>query len=480
MLARHILGYIPSLVVPALSSFAAIYCFTRLMSTDEYGYYALVLSAMTLLNAVFFYWLQVSIPRLMPQAEREGKPESLKMTSYASYGFMSFLLVIGALVLIGFIPDEHMQMVAWLAVPMALARGALNMNQAFHRSALNIKRYNLLECGQALLGLLIGLALVYFFDMGVAGAILGMVAGMAIMLLVDIRVMLTLMPSRFDREMLHEFFHFGWPLVMSFALGFVISSSDRFLIEHFRDASEVGIYAAGYSLMDRIATIVFMIVATASFPLTVHKLETEGEQAAREQTYNNGVALLILALPACAGLVLTTEQLSAVLIGGEFRAGAIQVMPWVAASALFNGMSLHYFDHAFHLAKKPLLLTLTQGPVALFNVTANLILVPKYGYMGAAYSTAASYLLQMSMSVLVGRRVFKINFPFKPALKITACVMLMSLALESLTFSADLTGLILMVIIGGGVYGAGLLAFNVMNIRSRLAEIKDRRRKAAS
>lgn len=480
MLARHIVSYIPSLVIPAVASFAAIFCFTRLMSTEEYGYYSLVLSTMTLLNAVFFYWLQVSIPRLMPQAEREGKPESLKVTSYISYGFMSFLLVIGSLVLIGFITDEHMRHVAWLAVPMALARGALNMNQAYHRSTLNIKRYNLLECGQAILGLGIGLGLVYFLDMGMTGAILGMIAGMVIMLMLDARMLIALMPSRFDREILAEFVRFGWPLVMSFALGFIISSSNRFLIEYYRDAGEVGIYAAGYSLMDRIATIIFMIVATASFPLTVHKLEHEGEEAARQQTYNNGVALLILALPACAGLVLTTEQLSAVLIGEEFRAGAIQVMPWVAASALFNGMSIHYFDHAFHLAKKPLLLTLTQGPVALFNVAANLILIPKYGYMGAAYTTAASYMLQMAMSVFVGRRVFRIRFPIKPAVQIAGCVALMSLALVSFTFPANLVGLTLMVIVGGGVYGAGLLALNVMNIRSRLSELKGRFRSTAS
>lgn len=480
MLARHILGYIPSLVVPAIASFAAIYCFTRLMSTEEYGYYALVLSTMTLLNAVFFYWLQVSIPRLMPQATREGKPDALKMTSYAAYGFMSFLLVMGSLVLIGFIPNANMQYVAWLAVPLALARAALNMNQAFHRSALNIKRYNLLECGQSILGLGIGLFMVYFWHLGVMGAIIGMVAGMVIMLVVDIGVLLKLRPSRFDREILRDFIQFGWPLVMSFALGFIISSSDRYLIEHFRDAGEVGIYAAGYSLMDRIATIVFMIVATASFPLTVHKLEQEGEESARQQTYNNGVALLVLALPACAGLVLTTEQLAAVLIGEEFRAGAIQVMPWVAASALFNGMSLHYFDHAFHLAKKPLLLTLTQGPVAAFNITANLILIPKYGYMGAAYSTAASYLLQMTMSVLVGRRVFKISFPFKPAVQIALSVALMAAALEAFSFPADMIGLVLMVMLGGAVYATGILAFNVMGIRQKTIGFIARLRQAAS
>ncbi|MFO1242190.1 MAG: oligosaccharide flippase family protein [Rickettsiales bacterium] len=474
MLARHVLGYIPSLVIPALSSFVAIYCYTRLMEPDEYGYYALALSAMTLLNAVFFYWLQVSIPRLMPQAVREGKSEALKVTSYVAHGIMSFLLAMLTFLIIGFIPGPGMQMVAWLAVPLALARAALNMNQAFHRSALDFKRYNLLECGQALLGLIIGLVLVYYFELGVVGAILGMVIGMMVMLMVDIKVLTALTIRQFDREQLREITRFGWPLVLSFGLSFLISTSDRFIIEHFRDASEVGIYAAGYSLMDRIATIVFMIVATPSFPLTVHKLEQEGVEAAREQTYHNGVAILVLALPACAGLMLTTHHLAELLIGEDFRSGAALVMPWIAASALFNGMTLHYFDHAFHLAKKPLFFMLTQGPVAIFNVMANLIIIPKLGYMGAAYSTTASYMLLMFMSITIGRIVFKIRFPFKPAFQIFCSVILMAAVLELFTFPVNMLGLTIMVFLGGVTYGAGLLLFNVMSIRQKLPEIAHR------
>ena len=72
MLAKHVIGYLPSLVVPALTAFAAIYCYTRLLTPREFGQYALALNSMTLLNAVFFYWLQTALPRLIPQAAKES------------------------------------------------------------------------------------------------------------------------------------------------------------------------------------------------------------------------------------------------------------------------------------------------------------------------------------------------------------------------------------------------------------------------
>ena len=68
-----------------------------------------------------------------------------------------------------------MKQVTWLAVPLALAASLLNMNQAFRRSALDFSRYNLIECGQAMLGLAAGLLLTRLLRMGNLGAVVGMV-----------------------------------------------------------------------------------------------------------------------------------------------------------------------------------------------------------------------------------------------------------------------------------------------------------------
>lgn len=471
MLARHIIGYMPSLAVPAATSFISIFCYTRLLTTGEYGHYALTLSGMTLINLVFFYWLQMSLTRLMPQAIHDGYASQLRATSLIAFAAIGAVLIACVALLTGLIPLGDLAQVAWLAVPLALARSLLNLNQTFHRSNLDFKRYNIVECGQSVLGLGLGLALVWFFHLGNNGAIIGMIIGMSCMTLVDRRELLSLSLASFSRPLLMDIVRFGLPMALSCGLAFIISSSDRFLIEHFRSAAEVGIYAAGYSLMDRIMQTIFMVVATPSFPLLVHKLEHEGVEAARAQTYQNGVAALALALPACAGLILVMHPLASVLIGSDFRDGALQVMPWIALSTLLSGLSAHYFDHAFFLAKKPRLLLYTQGPAALLNLALNLIWIPQYGYLGAAYSTTLSYALLMTLSICIGRRIFAIRFPFKPALQIAGAVALMAAALKAFSFPDTLPGLIAMLLIGGAVYALAILAFNVMDARRRLLRL---------
>jgi len=248
-------------------------------------------------------------------------------------------------------------------------------------------------------------------------------------------------------------------------LAFMITNADRFMINYFNGMEAVGIYVAGYAIIDRIGQMLFMAVAMPSFSLTIHKLEQDGFDAARQQTYHAGVAVLALAIPACAGLILTAPQIAAVFIGPEFREGAVKVMPWIALSTFFNGLATHYFDHAFHLAKKPRLLLWTQGPGAALNILLNVLLIPRFGYIGAAYATLASYSLLLLLSITLGRRVFPMHFPVVPGLQITAATALMAGTIVMVAFPPTLIGLLGTVIVGGTVYGTAFLGFNVFDAR---------------
>jgi len=427
---------------------------------------------MTLLNAVFFYWLQVSVPRLIPEYERNEKLESLKTTTYIAHGLMSLIMLCGVISLeflfpISSIPSE----VIWLSLALAFVRALLNMNQAFHKSLLNFKKYNILECGQAVLGLVIGVILVYCFNMGVAGAIYGMVAAIAIMLLTDIKIITTIIFRKFSYNELVQIFRLGWPLVLTFALGFIVSSSDRFILGHYCGADDLGVYAAGYNLADRIMTLVFMLVATPSFPLTIHKLENEGHDSANRQVFRNGEVLALLAIPAAGGLIMAAPQLAEILVGEDFRSGVREILPWITVSSFLNGITSHYFYYAFHLAKRPKLFLVAQLPIAVINIILNVILIQKYDYMGAVYSTVISYFLLMVMSIILGRLTFKITFPVKTPLYTACAVLVMCMALRTIDFSLDVKGLIEMVIVGFIAYISTMLLFNVMSLRTELVRL---------
>ncbi|MDR3448278.1 MAG: GNAT family N-acetyltransferase [Alphaproteobacteria bacterium] len=461
------LGYAPSLVVTGIVSLASLSLFTDFLTRAQFGQYALAITAMTMLVGVFFSWSQSAASRLTPQAVREGTEAKLYATLYAASAACALGVLAVAAFLIAFFPLGDWHLAAWFAPPLAILRAFLNINQSIHRNFIRITRYNIIEIGQSLVGLGTALALIILLHRGASGPVLGMLIGLALMTLFDWRMFTRIHWRDFDRKMFGEVAHFGLPFVANYAFSFILAGSDRFIIELQRGSDQVGIYSAGYAFPDRIGQYLFMAVATASLPLTVRRLEQEGVEAARDQTYTNGIAVLALAVPACIGMLLVNRQIAATFIGEAFRDGAIQVMPWITCAAILNGIAAHYFDHAFLLAKKTRLFFYTLGPAALLNLGVNWFwAIPHFGYMGAAYTTLASYALYLFLSIVIGRRAFPIKFPFKPALQIAFSAGLMAFILSAFDFPESWLGLGLMIAIGAAVYGAGLLAFDVMGMRS--------------
>ena len=51
-LLRHLAGYLPVNIASAIAAFGGVYVFTRLLDADEYGRYALMVSAMALIHTL--------------------------------------------------------------------------------------------------------------------------------------------------------------------------------------------------------------------------------------------------------------------------------------------------------------------------------------------------------------------------------------------------------------------------------------------
>ncbi len=78
----------------------------------------------------------------------------------------------------------------------------------------------------------------------------------------------------------------------------------------------------------------------------------------------------------------------------------IRLIPVIMVGAYWF-MLYTLFSVAEQYDKRPIFLTMATFIAALFNITANLILIPQYGYEIAAWTTVASYVLMYGMHLLV-------------------------------------------------------------------------------
>ena len=253
------------------------------------------------------------------------------------------------------------------------------------------------------------------------------------------------------------------------ATSVVLQNSDRFLLGSLAGAGVLGIFAVAYNLVERPTTLICSAISTATFPLVVQVLENEGREAARLQAGRNGIALLLVALPACVGLALTADYVAASLVGPAFRSGVAALLPIMSFTALARGLRAHFIDHAFHLSGRPLLMLWTYGPATVAN-TSNLYVVPRYGMMGAAWTAPrfASAYSSSALSVSSASLSSRSGCLRRPGGRLRLRSDTDDHMLASIRFPMNWVGLFEAVATGGTCYAVSAIALNVGEARSIL------------
>ena len=147
------------------------------------------------------------------------------------------------------------------------------------------------------------------------------------------------------------------------------------------------------------------IINTAAYPLAVNAMVQGGKDAARKQLEQNGQLIIAAAFTGCAGLIALNPYLVNIMIGEEFRAASLAILPWVAAAAAIAGIKAYHFDLAFQLSYKSYWLAFNGGIAAIINIVLNLILIPSFGIVGAAWATLTSYVIAAITSAWLGSRL---------------------------------------------------------------------------
>jgi len=172
------------------------------------------------------------------------------------------------------------------------------------------------------------------------------------------------------------------------------------------DVGSAGQYAVGYDLAQHSIGMLLMIVNLAAYPLAVHALERSGTEAALIQLRKNGTVIFSLAFAASAGVAVLAPLLGRLLLGVEYGDITVELLPWIALSAALSGLKAYYFDIAFHLGRGTVKLVWISVGASIVNIIFNLIWIPHYGIVGAAYATVLTYAVGTVASAWLGHHVF--------------------------------------------------------------------------
>ncbi len=476
MFVRGLLGNFPASILQAIVSVLTILVFTRLLSSTEFGIYALAFSVSALAHVLVFSWLEAAMARYWAS---EATPEGLA-------DLYSTLYRVGLVLSIIFIPAAVAVCLLaplGLEIRLAIAIGLLGVPI---RCLLNMIKLALRARGAvrqaAGLDMFFTLAV---FILGIAAAWLGMggaspMVGLLIAPLLALPVALPLewgkqRHGHYNIERLKGYIAYGYPISMSLSMALILASTDRFMLAWLMNEAAVGAYHASYSIANRTLDIIFLWFGTAAAPALVMALEKGGARALKLAAEDQARILMLVTLPAAIGVALVSRPLAEVLIGPELRSASAMVTPWIAASAFLSGWLYYYFNQAFTLSKRTLLLLLTMIFPAVANIALNFVLIPKIGLMGAAISTVLGYFIGVLASIIMARNIMPMPLPWKDLALCSLCALAMALVVTRLPQIGGFAELMLDAGVGALVYGILAYGTNAGGVRNLMRRIRDLR-----
>lgn len=471
---KHMLFYTPAKLIPALTGLATLVLLTRVLPADQFGLYSLAVTAMMVGQTTLTSWLVSALVRLLPGAATPDERAELLAGLGAWFGVM-FLCISGLLVAAIVLFDWHgKEGISYytLTLLLTLAYSAQQLILRVHMADLKSGRFSVLQTLQSLLSLLFVGVAVYWGSKTANAPLLGVLLGYVALILADMRALLPFLHwSRANRAVMRSIWNYAGILILIGVFGYFAMKLDRFILQHYWGEEAVGFYSAGVSLAEQAISAVFMIVAMAAHPLAVRAVDSNDEDLKKKQLGMNALWILGLGMPASLGFAAVCPELASLLLGEAFREQATKIMPIIALAALAANLRAHYIDHYFLLARRNDLLVVALIPSALAALLINLLVIPTYGIMGAAYTALGVQTAALVVAYAIVSRVTALYIPWGDMAKICAASICMAGFLMALPPHESMTvSIAIKVVCGAFFYAGAMLLMNTGGLRGALIQ----------
>jgi O-antigen/teichoic acid export membrane protein len=273
------------------------------------------------------------------------------------------------------------------------------------------KQYSILQVLQKGLNILFVVVIVKFINGGFLNLTLSFVLSYIIATFVSIALSKDMWKIKGNKDSLKvtnlELFKFGYPLVFTFLITWLFQSADRVSIKYFRDYNELGLFSAAFSI---IALLNAVQAAFSTFWVPVAYEHYEKNKGDSE--FFKSVNLLVTFSMFLIGILLILfKDVIVLLLGQKFRVCA-NIMPFLVFMPIMYTIS-ETTVMGINFKKKSHYHIIIAILSASANILGTIILVPKYGAVGAAISTGVSYIIFFSIRTFISNKFFRVEYYLK-------------------------------------------------------------------
>jgi O-antigen/teichoic acid export membrane protein len=410
---RHTVIYGMGSALQAVVGFILIPIYTKYYTPEIYGVLALLLLCASLAAACFFLGGSSSLSRSYydypdPAARKKAIGVSLAITSAGAGAQILFAVLLCGLLSKWLFGTPHYAP----HVLIVLCTSALAFTNALFYLLLKFARKSTQVVAINIISLVLGIALILYFlvvlNLGIWAPILGEFLNQCFLCGFLFWLTRDQLEINWHRPELIAQLKYGLPTMLAGLAFYLLTWADRLLLKHYTNFAEVGIYSLGYRLGTSIYILFIIPFGQIWAPMRMqYRNETDAHRLYTSVlTYYFMIGLTIAAL-----IGTFSRELLLMLARRPEYLPAARVIALVMLAHLLYG-SVNIIDSGIVFSRRTILHVYIFGSCIPINLLLNVLLIPRYGALGAAWAALATFALLVVIVFVISNHLFRVEVEF--------------------------------------------------------------------
>lgn len=388
---------------------------TNLLGTDAYGIWVTIISVITLVSSSGGMHLHGSLIRYTTKENTKNQTYSdiLCISVFVGIVIMPFAYLLWSTFdLTSLFGNTIVAQIEFFTTLMLIIFLTIiyKINTNYPRSKQNVVQYDLLRIARNLLQT--AALIVVFWEGG--GIISGLVAIVGVLAIMNVGIMgYIFLTENIPLPTIQNFpsyISYGAPMIPKEFSRSLLANSDKYLLLFFLNPAAVGIYSVAQKICMPIIELTNIFNPTL-YPTIAHAWD-KGNREEVEKVYGAIFRYYsIIGIPAMVGIILLGESLLQLLSTMEVAKGGISLVPIFIFGYFLKGYdnSLRYILTS---AERTDIIGFSVIVSVVINIICNVILIPKYGMMGAASATLLAHIFLFLVIVYFVLQHVNIEIPW--------------------------------------------------------------------
>jgi len=396
--------------------------YTRCISADQYGVYELLSRTTDIILMFARMGMIMAVLRFFFLVEERERPTVIgtALTWSIGAGLASGLSVwawseplsrraIGA----GYAPE--LAIMGWTVLFELTYLTAATLLRVREQVAL----YTVAAVSRFLLAIAANMILVVWLRRGLWGIVVANAAASGLSALAMTAYCVSQIGLKFSFGQLGRLLVFGAPLVLTGVPTMITNVGDRYLLNLFASAHEVGIYSLATKVRMALSLAVFdpFVFVYAAFIFSIAKEQDAPCIYARTTTY-----LAMVAIPVALAVALFSPEVVRILAPASYGAAAA-VVPVALLGEFLWGIAAQ-FEIGIYLTGHTMWKPVAAIVASVMSLAGNFLLIPRYGPLGAAWAYVGARLPYCIVLYLCSNRLYHIPYEWRRLATVGGCGLL--------------------------------------------------------